>query len=115
MGYADINFYKSTYYGNSIPDINLDKVLEKASQDVDIITRNKIKKLGGFERLSDYEKKQVQLAVCHQADYIHTKSSMEGLSSYSIGDVSVSFDFSKAYDKRCLFCLNSTRLMYRGL
>ena len=83
--------------------------------DVDVITRMKIHKYGGFDKLSEYEKKCVQLAVCAQADYRYTKASMEGLSSYSIGDVSVNFDASREYDKQCVAYLSMTRLMYRGL
>ena len=115
MGYVTVDFYKSTYHGNSIPDDCLQDRLDKASRDVDIITRMKIKKYGGFDKLSAYEKECVQLAVCHQADYQHTKASLEGLSSYSIGDVSVSFDASVEYDKQCLAYLSMTRLTYRGL
>jgi hypothetical protein len=83
--------------------------------DVDQLTRRKIVKLGGFDKLSEFEKKQVQMAVCHQADYVHSKSELGGVSSYSIGDVSVSFDISEEYDKKCVSYLNTTRLMYRGL
>ena len=115
MGYVTVGFYKLDYHGNSIPDDMLQGMLDKASVEVDILTRRKIHKLGGFSQLSEFEKQQVQLAVCHQADYMHTKASLDGLSSYSIGDVSVSFDISAAYDRRCVSYLNETRLMYRGL
>lgn len=115
MGYVGIEFYKNIYHGNSIPDDKLQGMLDRASADVDTLTRRRIHKFGGFEQLSEYEQLQVQMAVCHQADYVYTKASMEGLSSYSIGDVSVSFDISAVYERRCVSCLNTTRLMYRGL
>lgn len=115
MGYVTIEFYKNTYHGNSIPDDSLQSTLDRASMDVDMLTRMKIKKLGGFDKLSEFEKHQVQMAACHQADYVYTKASMKGLSSYSVGDISVSFDISEDYDKRCISYLNSTRLMHRGL
>lgn len=115
MGYVTAQFYKDTYHGNSIPDDILQGMLDKASMDVDLLTRMKIKRFGGFSKLSEFEQTQVQLAVCCQADYLHTKASMDGLSSYSIGDVSVSFEGDAEYDKTCLRYLNSTRLMYRGL
>ncbi len=115
MGYVTAEFYKGTYHGNSIPDDCLQDRLDKASMDVDVITRMKIKKFGGFDNLSNYEQTCVQLAVCSQADHIHTKASLEGLSSYSIGDVSVSFDADQEYDQRCLSYLSMTRLTYRGL
>ena len=115
MGYVTADFYKNTYQGSSIPDDSLQSRLDKASMDVDVLTRMKIKKLGGFEKLSSYERNCVQLAVCSQAEHSYTKASLEGLSSYSIGDVSASFDTSKDYAKECVQYLSMTRLMYRGL
>ena len=115
MGYATVEFYKNFYKGSSIPDDCLQHSLDIASMDVDVITRMKIKKLGGFDKLSEHEKNCVQLAVCAQADYRHTKASMDGLSSYSIGDVSVSVEDTVDYDKECSAYLAMTRLTYRGL
>lgn len=116
MGYVTVEFYKTTYQGNSIPDDILQGTLDKASMDVDTLTRMKIKKLGGFSQLSEFEQLRVQLAVCSQADHIHVKSSLDGVSSYSIGDISVSMEEAiDTYDKGCIQYLNSTRLMYRGL
>ena len=116
MGYVDVEFYKNTYKGNSIPDDSLQAMLDKASMDVDLITRMKITKLGGFSQLSSHEKLYVQLAVCSQAEYLYVKASMEGVSSYNIGDVSVSLDkATDTYDKGCMSYLNATRLTYRGL
>lgn len=115
MGYVTKEFYKGIYHGNSIPDDCLQDMLDKASMDVDVITRMKIHKYGGFDKLSNYEQNCVQLAVCKQADHLYTKASMEGLSSYSIGDVSASFDTDKEYDKQCVSYLSMTRLAYRGV
>ena len=115
MGYVTAEFYKGTYHGNSIPDDCLQDRLDKASMDVDVLTRMKIRKYGGFDKLSEYEQMSVRLAVCAQADYSYTKALMEGLSSYSIGDVSVSFDADREYDKQCVAYLSMTRLTYRGL
>lgn len=115
MGYVTAEFYKSTYHGNSIPDDRLQDALDKASRDVDVITRMSIKRKGGIEKLSTYEQTCVQLAVCSQADHNYTKASMEGLSSYSIGDVSVNFDASREYDQKCVAYLSMTHLAYRGL
>ena len=116
MGYVTAEWYKNTYHGNSIPDNILQGTLDKASMDVDTITRMKIKKLGGFSQLSEFEQMRVQLAVCSQADHLYLKSSMDGVSSYSIGDISVSIEKAiDTYDKGCMEYLNATRLVYRGL
>lgn len=116
MGYVTAEFYKSTFHGNSIPDDCLQRRLDKASMDVDAITRMKIKRLGGFDSLTAFEQHQVQFAVCYQADYEHSKASMDGLSSYSIGDVSVNLDSSAAdYCRDCISSLQMTRLIDRRL
>lgn len=115
-GYVTAEWYKNTYQGSSIPDDKLQGMLDKASMDVDTITRMKIQKLGGFSQLSKFEQTRVQLAVCSQAEHLYGKSSMEGVSSYSVGDISVSMEKSvEAYDKGCMEYLNATRLTYRGL
>lgn len=116
MGYVTAEWYKNTYNGNSIPDDKLQGTLDKASMDVDTLTRMKIKKLGGFSQLSEFEQLRVQLAVCSQADHLYLKSSMDGVSSYSIGDISVNMEKAiDTYDKGCVAYLNPTRLMNRGL
>ena len=115
MGYVTADYYRNTYHGTSIPDDCLQDRLDKASLDVDVLTRMKIKRFGGFDKLSEHEKTCVQLAVCAQADHIHAKASLEGVSSYSIGDVSVSLDAEVKYPTDVVTYLSMTRLMYRGL
>lgn len=116
MGYVTKEYYKDTYHGNSIPDECLQDILDRASMDVDMLTRMKIHKRGGFNQLSEFEKVRVQLAVCSQADYLYQKASMDGVSSYSIGDVSVSLEKAvERYDKGCMVYLNATQLVNRGL
>lgn len=116
MGYVTPEFYKGEYHGNSIPDDLLQSMLERASRDIDMLTRMKIHKFGGFSQLSEFEQKQVQIATCCQADYLHLKASLDGVSSYNIGDVSVSYgETVDKYDKDCVAYLNATRLTYRGL
>ena len=116
MRYVTAEYYKDTYHGNSIPDECLQDMLNRASMDVDMITRMKIQKRGGFDKLSDFEKVRVQLAVCSQAEYLYQKASMDGVSSYSIGDVSVSLEKAvELYDRGCMVYLSATQLVYRGL
>ena len=116
MSYTTVDFYKGTYHGDSIPEDKLVGILDKASTDVDILTHRKIQKLGGFNELSTFEQLCVQLAVCSQADFLYQRGSVNGFSSYSVGDVSVSLSKdSSNYDIGCRAYLNSTRLMYRGL
>lgn len=115
MSYVTCEEYKNLCSGNSIPDDKLQGYLDRASMDVDTLTRMKIKRLGGFSQLSEFEKTRVQLAVCSQAYYLHSKASLEGVSSYSIGDVSVNFETAAEYDTACVAYLKATRLVNRGL
>lgn len=116
MGYVTADFYKNTYLGDSIPIDRIQDMLDKASLDIDTLTRMKIKQRGGFESLSSFEQIQVKLAVCSQAEHRYLKASLEGVSSYSIGDISVSMEeASESYGKGCIAYLNLTNLMYRGL
>lgn len=116
MGYVTVEYYKDTYHGNSIPDKCLQDMLDRASTDVDMLTRMKIHKRGGFDKLSEFEKTRVQLAVCSQAEYLYQKASMDGVSSYSIGDVSVSLEKAvEMYSRGCMAYLGATQLVYRGL
>ena len=115
MSYVTAEYYKDTYHGNSIPDEQLQGFLERASTDVDTLTRMKIKRLGGFSQLSNFEQTRVQLAVCSQADYLYNKAALQGVASYSVGDISVSFDKLAEYDIGCVSYLRATNLLYRGL
>lgn len=90
MAYADLDFYKNTYKGTKIPDAELDSYLEKASDNIDLLTFYKIHKAGGIDQLSDFRQTKIQYATCYQADTVYQyKDIPEGLDSYSIGDVSV--------------------------
>ena len=115
MSYATVAYYKNLYHGNSIPDESLQCFLDLASMDVDTLTRMKIKLLGGFDQLSEFEKTRVQLAVCAQANYLYSKAQVEGVSSYSIGDVSVSLEKPAEYSTACVSYLRATNLWYRGI
>ena len=115
--YADVTFYKETYHGNSIPDDAIANMLERASMDIDVITRRRIHKLGGFDALSEFEQTQLRWATCYQADHIYSVGDMDGVTSYSIGDVSASLsaDSTCRYNRNCMNYLNQTRLIKRYL
>lgn len=116
MGYVTADFYLNVYLGTLIPSDMVQKYLDKASADIDILTRRRIEKFGGFDALSKFEQTQVQMAVCSQAEHLHHKSPFDGVSSYSIGDINVSMaEAPKKYCDGCIAHLNSTQLMYRGL
>lgn len=115
MPYADVTFYKNIYKGNVVPDEQLPKYLERASDSIDVIT---YQRLGG-RSLSTFQEKQVRMAVCYQVDYLFQYETILELNptSYSIGDVSVAMDKygGKLYSKQMLECLRTTGFMNRYL
>lgn len=113
--YADKDYYSEVFKSKEIPHDDIEKYLERASDCVDRITRMKIVRLGGFTALSDFQKRQVQLATCHQADYLYTVNQLDGVSSYSIGGVSVTMEATQKYSSDTISCLNLAGLTYRGL
>lgn len=65
MAYADLEFYKTSYFGNVVPDSDFPRVAERASDYIDHIT---------FDRLADWmpeeERQQTRIkkAVCALAE-----------------------------------------------
>src|SRR5690606_34861685 len=80
-------------YGDGlIPDEQLEKDLSNASDQVDSLTYNRIVAIG-FDKLTEFQKKNVKKSVCHQADFLFQYGDFINmpLSGYSAGSVSVSF------------------------
>lgn len=68
MAYTDIEFYKTKYYGDNVPDESLERYLEKASDRIDAITFGRlVNGLPGNERAQTKIKK----AVCAVADCLY--------------------------------------------
>ncbi len=91
--YADIDYYKNIYKGNSLSEENdLTKYLQEATDDVNTLTFNRI--IGkGFENLTDFQKDIIQRVCCQFADFKFENADIieSVLSSYSINGVSQSF------------------------
>lgn len=93
---ADYDFYKDVYRGSESEDIITD-ALEQAAMQVFTATfcRTKASKLSAFQT------ELVKMAICEQADNVSNKdmevdmSEMAGVTGYTIGDVSISFDSSQ--------------------
>lgn len=71
---------------------DLDKKLGEASNRIDLLTYNMIKRRG-IEKLTNYQKDVVKKCVCELADFYDTNSDMvnSALQAYSINGVSMSF------------------------
>ena len=69
MAYADYEFYTTKYYGSAIPDSqSFDKEAERASDFLDIVTRDRL-----VDGLPDNERAQTKIkkAVCALADKLY--------------------------------------------
>ena len=90
--YADNEYYLNTFHGVLIPMENIKEYLEKASEKIDEVTLNRIVGIG-FDKLTDFQKEKIQLAVCYQADYIfqngYNDENKQEVASYSVLDISV--------------------------
>lgn len=96
MAYATATYYKGAYYGNEIPcdtpeeRAELERLLARASEHIDDATWNRSR---NFSQLSEYEQEMIRKATCAEAEAIYENGddSISGsISSYSIGDVSIS-------------------------
>ena len=97
ISYCDTTYYFGTYRGTTIPGSEINKRLQDASEKVDLLTFNRIYKLGGFNELTKYEKEKVQRATCLIADFYKTNEQELNMivSSYSIDGTSATFFSSK--------------------
>ena len=90
--YADNEYYINTFHGNLIPAENINEYLQQASEKIDEETLNRIVGIG-FDKLTDFQKEKIQMAVCYQADYIfqngYNDENKQEVASYSVLDISV--------------------------
>lgn len=88
--YVDAVYYKNTYKGMIVPDEVLDIRLVSASDQIDILTYNRIN-AAGFDKLTPFQQDKIKKAVCIQADFLHQYGDYVDLpvSSFSAGDISV--------------------------
>ncbi|WP_243325634.1 hypothetical protein [Clostridium perfringens] len=95
MSYVDISYYKDNFKGNIINDDTLENRLERAADQIDVLTYNRIIGIG-FENLSPFQQDKIKKAVCLQAEFIEQYGEFINmpLSGYSAGSTSVSFNRS---------------------
>lgn len=97
MTYADYEFYSETYKGNLLSEDTAEVWLTRASDAVNRATRSRI-----TDEMTEFQTLRIKYAVCLTADYLTTlgdSASAGTVASYSIGDVSLSFDDN---DKACI-------------
>lgn len=84
MAYTDIEFYKTKYCSDTVPDESLEKYLEKASDRIDAITFDRL--VDGFP---DNKRAQIKIkkAVCAVADCLYQIDEAKKASMATVGTV----------------------------
>lgn len=96
---VDYAFYSEKYKGTQSEE-EITDALEKAAINVYIATFCRTK----ASKLTPFQLQMAQMAICAEADYLATTNDvneLDGVTAYSIGDVSISFDTSKIHTKIC--------------
>ncbi|WHH58481.1 hypothetical protein [Petroclostridium sp. X23] len=118
--YADVNYYKDVYKGTLIPDGLIEQKLEKAADQIDSMTYNRIA-VAGFDNLTPFQQEKIKKAVCAQADYTYQYGDYLNmpLSGFSAGSTSMSFKGVEAVGVKTsdevINYLKVTGLTWRGL
>lgn len=116
MAYADSAYYTGTFGGDVIPDDQITKYLQRASDDVDILTYSRIA-ANGWASLTASQQAQVQKAVCYQAEHLYQYGDMAtfGVNNYHVGDVTVGMaGIDLRFAAQAKEALKPTGLTYRG-
>lgn len=90
MSYVDEVYYSA--FSGLITD-KLDSKLEKATDQINSLTYNRIIGIG-FDNLTEFQKDKVKKAVCLQADFIEQYGAYINMpiSGYSAGDITLNLD-----------------------
>lgn len=96
MSYVNSAYYKEVFGGNIILEDSLNRKLERASDQVDTLTYNRIVGIG-FDNLTEFQKDKIKKAVCIHAEFIDQYGAYidTPLSGFSAGSTSVSFNTNK--------------------
>ena len=81
MGYIDSVYYYGSYGGAETAD-DIDILIERASEIVNILTGGKIEAAGGIDGFADtFAKEKIQLATGAQVDYLDRNGGLSSLDS----------------------------------
>ena len=113
MAYADFQYYKDTFLGNAIEEIEFPRLSLRASEYIDAHTGGVIPRLSAIPE-------EVQKATCAVAEKIQAYESKAEVTSESVGSYSVTYKTSDATYEQELgkvlrLYLGNTGLLYRGL
>ena len=110
--YVTKEYYINIFKGTEIASDDVEKHLELAQEKIDDITFNRIVKIG-FDNLTDFQKENIQKAVCRQAEYYFKNgiNSSSSVSSYSVLDITVNVDNSSETEAQKA-CMDEFAYMY---
>lgn len=96
MSYVDGVYYKANFEGNILPYEGINSKLDRASDQIDTLTYNRIVRIG-FDNLTEFQKDKVRKAICIHAEFIEQYGDYidTPLSGFSAGSTSVSFNTNK--------------------
>lgn len=120
MSYVDYEYYKYTFEGTILNESNCEKRLERASDQVDSLTFNRIR-AKGFDNLTEFQKDRIKKAVCIHAEFMEQYGDYINmpLSGFSAGSISVNFSAQKVNGitttQEVLNYLNQTGLTCRRI
>ena len=84
MAYADYQFYTEKYYGDTVPESDFPKCVDRASDRIDMITFDRL-----VDGLPDDERSQTKIkkSVCALADAIYQIDQIKKASMETVGTV----------------------------
>lgn len=91
MSYVDIEFYNK--FSGLITDDKLESKLEKASDQINSLTFNRIVGIG-FDNLTLFQQDKIKKAVCMQTDFVEQYGEYisSPLNAFSAGSISVTLN-----------------------
>ena len=96
---VDYAFYADKYKGSQT-EAEISDALDRAAINIFIATYCRTK----ASKLTPFQTQMAKMAICAEADYLATTNDvneLDGITAYSIGDVSISFDTSRTQAKIC--------------
>ncbi|BFH16507.1 hypothetical protein J6TS7_31120 [Paenibacillus dendritiformis] len=120
MTYATAADY-DRYGDGLIPEEQLERALDRASDQVDTLTYNRIRKIG-FDQLTPFQQLNIKKSVCQQADFVYKYGDFLNMpiSGYSAGSTSMTFKAVQGAggvqtSDEVINLLMSTGLAHRGI
>ncbi len=80
MGFITSDYYFGAYGGAETAD-DIDTLIDRAGEIIDILTGGKITGAGGIEKLPDYAAERVKCAVAAEVDYLDRNGGLSSLDS----------------------------------